>query len=104
MYRYKVGDEITLTDGIVVVVVPYVERILGLKDHQNGTPEAHRCLNCCLDIGFYRSCYKLTGFEDNCKSLISHVCYFKWREDVQDENADDRQVSLTEERQPTDMG
>ena len=104
MYRYKVGDEITLTDGRVVVVVPYVERILNMRGHQAGGLNIHRCKRCVLDSGIFQNCYKFTGFEYNCKSLISHVCYFKWRGDVQDENADDRQVSLTKERQPTDMG
>ena len=104
MYRYKVGDEITLTDGRVVVVVPYVERILNMRGHQAGGLNTLRCKRCVLYSGLYQYCYRLTGFEENCKSLISYVCYFKWREDVQDENADDRQDSLTEERQPTDMG
>lgn len=76
--KFVAGDEIEV-DGKVYVVVLNANMILAKSDVCEG----------CAAFSAYETCQS---------------CYFKWRENVQDENADDRQVSLTQERQPADMG
>lgn len=97
MTKMKAGDEIEV-DGKVYVVTLNAAMILA-----NGEV----CEGCAAYSDTY-ICHSLSDIDEtgrrDCK--IDRHLIFKLKGDrgVQDENADDRQVSLTEERQPTDMG
>ena len=93
----KAGDEIEV-NGRVYVVALNVSKIL--TGYGN-------CEGCCGEGNLERCRGLAVGdkFGHLYCRLDSHLIFkLKGDKDVQDENADDRQVSLTEERQPTDMG
>ena len=97
MTKMKAGDEIEV-DGKVYVVALNAAMILA-----NGEV----CEGCAAYSDTY-ICHSLRDIDETgrCDCKIDRHLIFKLKgdRDVQDENADDRQVSLTEERKPTDMG
>ena len=97
MTKMKAGDEIEV-NGKVYVVALNAAMILAAGDI---------CEGC---VAYYDTftCHSLSDIDEiglrNCKIDLHLIFKLKGDNDVQDENADDRQVSLTKERQPTDMG
>lgn len=97
MTKMKVGDEIEV-NGKVYVVVLNAAMILANGDTCEG------CVGCYDIVTCHSLCYINEAGWLDCKIDRHLIFKLKGDSDVQDENADDRQVSLTEERQPTDMG
>ena len=93
----KAGDEIEV-DGNVYVVALNAARILANGEVCEG----------CAAYNDIVTCHSLSDIDEigrrDCKIDRHLIFKLKGDSDVQDENADDRQVSLTKERQPTDMG
>ena len=93
----KAGDEIEVDGKVYVVALNASKILIGDGD----------CVGCYAHVNSER-CMDLSERDKfgipYCR-LDRHLIFkLKGDNDVQDENADDRQVSLTEERQPTDMG
>ena len=93
----KVGDEIEV-DGKVYVVALNANMILA---------RGEVCEGCAAYSDTY-ICRSLSDIDEMgqrvCKVERHLIFKLKGDGDVQDENADDRQVSTTQEGQPTDMG
>ena len=97
MTKRKAGDEIEV-DGKVYVVTLNAAMILANGEVCEG----------CVGENSIVDCHSLSDIDEtgrrDCKIDRHLIFKLKGDRDVQDENADDRQVSITEERQPTDMG
>ena len=100
MTKMKAGDEIEVNGKVYVVVLNASVVLFG-----TGT-----CAGCVGNNGLVndQTCLSLkvvNKFSHPYCPLPRHLIFkLKGDSDVQDENADDRQVSLTKERQPTDVG
>ena len=97
MTKMKAGDEIEV-DGKVYVVALNASMILAKGEVCDG----------CYAYSDTFICHSLSNTDErgrrDCKIDRHLIFKLKGDNDVQDENADNRQVSLTQERQPTDMG
>ena len=100
MTKMKAGDEIEVDGRVYVVALNSSVVLFGTGS----------CVGCIGYNGIIndKTCFSLrivNQFGHPYCPLPRHLIFkLKGDNDVQDENADDRQVSLTEERQPTDMG
>ena len=97
MTKMKAGDEIEVNGRVYVVALNASKILLGGGDCEGCY--AHGNSERCMDLA------ERNKFGNPYCRLDTHLIFkLKGDKDVQDENADNRQVSLTQERQPTDMG
>ena len=112
MTKMKAGDEIEVDGKVYVVALNASVVLFGTGTcagcvGNNGLVNDQTCLSLKVvnQFGYPYCPLPSNQFGYPYCPLPRHLIFkLKGDSDVQDENADDRQVSLTEERQPTDMG